>query len=245
MASFLLLACLGHALAAYQFYPGLCPGDSDCLCTLEEKCGATTLNEAWKNTSLWKRGEDFEVADPCVAAGGRCLKVDREQALKNGNCAEAVGEKCGTAAEQLLGITRKEVMSRAEEWISKQIPYCQCNGPSECCGNCPYCGSYRCDCSGYVSYTWDLGRGYTTSTLLQVAHKITKEELQEGDAMLCPSEHVALFGGWANSEKTHFYALQEPGCHTSGPHHAFKSVVPYPFDFNPSCFVPVRFNHIQ
>ena len=31
-----------------------------------------------------------------------------------------------------------------------KVPYCQCN--SDCCGKCPYCDSYRCDCSGYVTY---------------------------------------------------------------------------------------------
>jgi hypothetical protein len=41
------------------------------------------------------------------------------------------------------------------------------------------------------------------------------------------------------------HGVQEPGCHTAGPHHAFKSVVPYPFNWNPSDFLPYRYNSIQ
>jgi hypothetical protein len=55
-----------------------------------------------------------------------------------------------TSAPQLVSIQRSEVLRRAKEWVDKKIPYCQCNGPEECCGHCPHCGSFRCDCSGYV-----------------------------------------------------------------------------------------------
>ena len=52
---------------------------------------------------------------------------------------------------------------RAQEWVTEKVPYCQCN--SDCCnaagtqvktpGGCKYCGTFRCDCSGYAS--WVLG----------------------------------------------------------------------------------------
>lgn len=151
-----------------------------------------------------------------------------------------------TQTAALRAISRAEVMSRAQSWVDAKIPYCQCAGgpASECCGNCPHCSDYRCDCSGYVSYCWDLGRGYTTDTLPEVAHPITKEELLEGDIMLYQADHVVLFGGWADASHTTYHAYQEPGCHTVGPHYAFKSVVPYPFNWNPEDFKPYRFNHI-
>ena len=44
----------------------------------------------------------------------------------------------------------------------------------------------------------------------------------QGDIMLYAAEHVVIFGGWADSAKTKYTAYQEPGCHTDGPHHAFK-----------------------
>jgi hypothetical protein len=62
--------------------------------------------------------------------------------------------------------------------------------------------------------------------------------------MLYAADHVVIFGGWTSSAKTHYYCYQEPGCHTAGPHHAFVSTVPYPMNWNPSSFLPYRFNHI-
>ncbi len=50
----------------------------------------------------------------------------------------------------LTSISRADVITRAKEWTEKKMPYCQCNGPEECCGECPYCDKYRCDCSGCV-----------------------------------------------------------------------------------------------
>ncbi len=35
-----------------------------------------------------------------------------------------------------------------------------------------------------MSYCWDLPYGYDTSTLPEVSHEITKDKLEEGDAML-------------------------------------------------------------
>eukprot|EP01127_Copromyxa_protea_P009792 TRINITY_DN232_c0_g2_i1.p1 TRINITY_DN232_c0_g2~~TRINITY_DN232_c0_g2_i1.p1 ORF type:complete len:201 (+),score=40.35 TRINITY_DN232_c0_g2_i1:93-695(+) len=142
-------------------------------------------------------------------------------------------------------ISRDEIMACANEWVSKKIPYCQCNGAAECCGSCPYCHTTRCDCSGYVSHCWGLTRGYTTRSLPEVAHKITKEELKPGDIMLNTSEHVIIFGGWENNKtKTHYHAFQEPGCHTNGPHHAFSEVTVYPNSWDPEKFIPYRFNHV-
>jgi hypothetical protein len=146
----------------------------------------------------------------------------------------------------LSNITRAEVMARAQMWVDKKIPYCQCAGgpPTECCGTCPFCSDYRCDCSGYVSYCWNLGTGYVTSTLHEVAHQIGKDQLKEGDIMLYAADHVVLFGGWADASEETYYAYQEPGCHTTGPHYAFKSTVPYPFNWEPDMFLPYRYNHI-
>jgi hypothetical protein len=122
--------------------------------------------------------------------------------------------------------------------VDEQIPYCQCNGAAECCGTCPYCSSYRCDCSGYVSYCLGLSYGYTTDSLPQVTTPITQSELVPGDIMLCVGTHVAFFAGWTDETMTNFVCYQEPGCHTTGPHHAMVSVEPYPFSWNPTCFQP-------
>ena len=143
-----------------------------------------------------------------------------------------------------VSITRAEVMSHAENWVKREIPYCQCNGPKECCGDCPYCHETRCDCSGYVSWCWGLSTGYTTRSLPEISVKIQKRDLKLGDIMLNVGDHVVLFAGWADSKNTTYHCYQEPGCHNNGPHHAFKSIVPYPFSFDPSLFHPYRYKHI-
>ena len=140
---------------------------------------------------------------------------------------------------------RSKIIACAQTWADEQIPYCQCNGPAECCGTCPYCGTFRCDCSGYVSYCLGLSYGYTTDTLPEVTHQISQSELLPGDIMLCQGDHVVFFAGWTDSSQTNYVCYQEPGCHTTGPHYAFESVVPYPFNWNPSCFLPYRKNGLN
>ena len=41
----------------------------------------------------------------------------------------------------------------------------------------PFCGTTRCDCSGYVSNCWKLSTGYTTFTLHEVSHQISKDDV--------------------------------------------------------------------
>lgn len=135
--------------------------------------------------------------------------------------------------------SRDQIMACAQNWADREVPYCQCNGPEECCGSCPYCGTFRCDCSGYVTYCLQLPAGLNTNTLPLHATPISKGELQKGDFLDCVGDHVVFFAGWTDSSQTAYVVYQEPGCHTDGPHHAFKSVTTYPFGTN-TCFKPFR-----
>jgi len=126
---------------------------------------------------------------------------------------------------------RKTMMSRAEVWVAKHVPYNQ---------GATYEG-YREDCSGYVSMAWETSKpGYTTFTLPEISHPISKSELQEGDVLLCTTEHVVLFGGWTDSDKSHYMAYEEttPGTGT------IKSVAPYPYWYNTGCFKPYRYDKV-
>lgn len=214
------------------FYEGLCPGSADCMCTLNEACGAG--------------GDITKARNADGGCSGECRQVVHDACPGDASCLKDVGS-CGgpNPAPPSPGPNRAAIIACANEWCDQQIPYCQCNGPAECCGSCPYCGTFRCDCSGFVSYCMGLPYGYTTDTLPQVTHQISQGDLQPGDIMLCVSDHVVFFGGWTDSSMTNYVAYQEPGCHTSGPHYAFKSVVPYPFNWNPSCFVPYRLNSLR
>lgn len=217
----------------YTFYEGLCPGSADCMCTLNEPCG--TVSDISK----------VRTADG--GCSGECRQVVHDQCAGPDSCLQDVGS-CGgpgPSPPSPPAPSRDAIIACAQSWCDQQIPYCQCNGPEECCGSCPYCGTFRCDCSGFVSYCLGLPYGYTTDTLPEVTHQISQAELQIGDIMLCQGDHVVFFGGWTDSSMSNYVVYQEPGCHTSGPHYAFKSVTPYPFNWNPTCFLPYRLNSLR
>lgn len=93
-------------------------------------------------------------------------------------------------------IVRNDIMTRGRSWIDERVPYNQ-----QATHKNQY-GSYRTDCSGYVSMAWNLGESRTTWTLWDVTKKIDASELQAGDALLKDSggtDHVALFKGWAGT----------------------------------------------
>ena len=138
-----------------------------------------------------------------------------------------------------VAISRGEIRNRAMSWVTSKIPYCQCN--SLCCGHCPYCGSYRCDCSGLVAYAWNAKPGLVTQNLLSVSHQIKVADLQVGDALLSTQHHVILFNGWHDRANLQYFALQESGCQGSYPHVAYNAVARIP---GPP-YIPVRYNGVQ
>lgn len=142
------------------------------------------------------------------------------------------------------GVSRLQILNCTQSWVDAKMPYCQCNGPDECCGNCPYCGTHRCDCSGFVSYCWGLPYGRTTWTLPEVAYPITKDELRPGDIMLWVEDHVAFFIGWTDASKTYYYVTQEPGCGIY-PNFAYTDVTVYPMNWEPDNFKPYRYNAVS
>jgi len=71
-----------------------------------------------------------------------------------------------------------------------------------------YTDGYRQDCSGFVSMCHRLDRSYTTSTLPQVFHQITKDELLPGDILLS-NGHVVLFEAWTDSSRTKYIGMEE------------------------------------
>jgi MYXO-CTERM domain-containing protein len=89
---------------------------------------------------------------------------------------------------------------------------------------------YRSDCSGFVSWAWGLpAPGNTTSTFApadtSVSYVINGSDLQPGDALNIPGDHIVLFVSWITpGAEANFY--EEPGCSANPPYaHAFKSAV--------------------
>ena len=101
-------------------------------------------------------------------------------------------------------ITRDQIMQRAQVWVDEKIPYSQTATTN----------GYRQDCSGYVSYSWassTSGGGHVTSNMQEICTKISKADMKKGDAILKPSTHVVLFGGWIDTDAFYEYAEHQPG----------------------------------
>ncbi|HEX4791186.1 MAG TPA: hypothetical protein VH372_22180 [Actinospica sp.] len=116
----------------------------------------------------------------------------------------------GNASSQLPHgtITRAAIMARAALWVQEQVPYSQTEWHTN------QNGTYRQDCSGYVSMAWNLDQytDFWTGNLNLVSHTIPAAQLLPGDILLS-NEHTILFAGWANAEHTSFdyYEEAHPG----------------------------------
>ncbi|MEU4779217.1 tachylectin-related carbohydrate-binding protein, partial [Micromonospora sp. NPDC023633] len=92
-------------------------------------------------------------------------------------------------------ISRDEILSRAQYWYDNRsnIPYSQSGWHHDQFGK-----DYRTDCSGFVSMAWHLSTSAWTGNIGQVSTQISKSDLQPGDALNSPTEHVILFKRWIN-----------------------------------------------
>lgn len=135
--------------------------------------------------------------------------------------------------------TVNEAVARAMEWVDVQLPYCQ--APNHAHDNDAACSStctrpdnaewdpYRSDCSGLVSWAWQLPPpGRTTKTFApfdtEVTHVIPAVELVPGDAVN-NDHHMMLLAEWtiAGVEATF---IEEPGCSSATPYaHQFTAKV--------------------
>ncbi|MEI6624080.1 MAG: fibronectin type III domain-containing protein, partial [Actinomycetes bacterium] len=142
----------------------------------------------------------------------------------------------GLASSPASAISRSDIITRAQSWVDASVPYSQDN-------RSPYVnqfGSYRRDCSGFVSMAWGLDSSLTTWSLPNVSHEISKDELQPGDALLNTYSHVALFVGWANDAHTSYEVYEENGAYMV----AMSDTIAYPYR-GLSGYVPYRYNNVE
>jgi hypothetical protein len=110
-------------------------------------------------------------------------------------------------------ITRAQITTRAQDWISGQVPYSQTEGWQDSAVG----GPYRMDCSGFVSMAWALPTSMVTWTLPQVATVTDANisgdaNLNPGDALDDTADHVALFDHWTDGSGDFAYDAE----HTYG-----------------------------
>ena len=127
-----------------------------------------------------------------------------------------------------------EAIERARSWVEANVGYSGSNYFTN-----EY-GTYRTDCSGYISMAWGLPSSLTTVTLPSVSYAIAKDALEPGDILNNPlpgtSGHVVLFAGWADAQQTEYYAYEES---PSGGAHL--SQIPYPYWPGYGTFTPRRY----
>lgn len=89
---------------------------------------------------------------------------------------------------------------RAKSWVTDKVAYDQ---------NSRHDG-YRQDCSGFVSFAWQLPKpGTSPKGLLEYADKIAFSKLKMGDVLVNPSAHAMLFIKWVDQSAGTFIAYQE------------------------------------
>ncbi len=72
---------------------------------------------------------------------------------------------------------------------------------------------YRCDCSGFVSFAWQLGTSPDTTRLWQFSTNIEPYDLPPGGAINDQESgaqgHAILFVKWTDFENLNFVAYEE------------------------------------
>ncbi|MGF1428612.1 Ig-like domain-containing protein [Kitasatospora sp. LaBMicrA B282] len=111
------------------------------------------------------------------------------------------------------GITRDQIIARAQDWVGQGISYSQNQGWQDAATG----GPYRTDCSGFVSMAWGLPSSMVTSTLPQVATVTASNisgdtNINPGDALDYTADHVVLFDHWTDSSGDFAYDAE----HTEG-----------------------------
>ncbi|MBW4717149.1 hypothetical protein [Saccharothrix obliqua] len=105
-------------------------------------------------------------------------------------------------------ISRAAVRERARSWIDERVPYSQQQHHTN------QHGTYRQDCSGYVSMAWGMDASYTTDTLRPFMDAVDRSDLRTGDALWRHDnevQHIALFVGWSDAARTQPVVWEERG----------------------------------
>lgn len=119
-------------------------------------------------------------------------------------------------------IAVNDIMGRAQQWVDLKVPYCGgVRGGRDliCGGTCrrpsaPW-NNYRTDCSGFVSWAWQIPDVPATATYVRDRggpngwRTVAIDDLQTGDAMVA-NGHIKLFSKMVGSNAAEI--LEEYGC---------------------------------
>jgi uncharacterized protein YraI len=166
------------------------------------KITCQTHGENIKGSTIWDKTSDgCYVTDYYVKTGS--------SSMVTGECG---GGSSGGGTSSYQGkISRKEIISRGQFWVSRHVPYSMNAEYPD-----PQGREYRTDCSGFVSMALHANSpGYNTVSLPEIAKAISWDDLQPGDFVgtLGPGTggaagHVTLFHSWADSSKKEYNTLE-------------------------------------
>jgi|GEM_PF-3092633 hypothetical protein len=96
---------------------------------------------------------------------------------------------------------RQWIIWRAQTWVIDNVAYNQSSTHD----------GYRQDCSGYVSFAWQLNNkpGTSPSGISAYANQIPFDSLLPGDILNNPSAHTMLFVKWVDQSAGTFIAYEE------------------------------------
>lgn len=136
---------------------------------------------------------------------------------------EAPADDSGMASEQQLVTNVNAIMQRAQEWVDKRVPYCggvRGGHDALCGGTCSRPAEawdgYRTDCSGYVSWAWQIPDVPTTYVYIDDRggengwRTVAPNELQRGDALVCAG-HIKLFNRFIDRDTMEIYEEYDCG----------------------------------
>ena len=171
----------------------------------------------------------------------------------------------------VAAVTAADAIARAEEWVAAKLLYCQSpNGADDsidpaCSPVCmrtsnPAWDPYRSDCSGLVSWAWELpAPGHTTAEFAPnqagITSVIDASTLAMGDAVntddsASSEHHIMLFKGWTVPGQTATF-IEEPGCSANPDYaHEFTSTVSIQgtsitVDYNGITFEAIRYGALM
>lgn len=179
-------------------------------------------------------------------------------------CSSAPTDGGEATGSDLAELSRTDAVERADEWVKARLQYCQAPNhardyDSACAKYCERTNNaawnpYRSDCSGLVSWAWNLrAPGRTTGDLSpfnnDITHVIPAEALQPGDAVN-NSDHIMLFKQWITPRKTAVF-IEEPGCSSKEPYaHELTSDVTISgsdiyVKYEGATFTSIRYNNVK
>jgi hypothetical protein len=156
---------------------------------------------------------------------------------------DGIDDRCkdsvASGAPAAVGSTRADMVARAQSWAAIDMPYCGGvpGGPDALCGgtcperlaapfNRPEWNRYRSDCSGFVSFVWQLDYedGHRTWGFApfddegaSFSHLVDAHDLQPGDALNSTptdhgSQHIMMFLGWVDQNAGIAHTVEEAFC---------------------------------